>query len=385
MNRRCFVRAVTTGAAALAAGGAASRTRAAEGGEPPARSVLEGVPRVTLEQSFTFPSSLAACLQFLRGERTCDYTALMGISGGAFGLLWSPGKWLYPANTADLGADFPEPVRRAFEAAGYEYEIVRKPEGQGGEKGYRRRIIDSIHGAGRPVLAAGVVGPPAWNIVTGYDDGGDVLIGWSSFQEFAGHGEAAESEPSGYFRKRAWYPDTHDLIVIGEEHDPPPLRTTYRRALSWAVELARMPRIAERHAGAAAYEAWAADLLRDEDFPAGNLEVLLNRLDCHFCNTMVVAEGRHHAAQLLKRVADEEPDLPADLSAAARAYEAATALMLRVLDLQGGADPNDENVARKLARHDTRSQIAGLVLEARDRENEGLEGIEQALTHMPDR
>lgn len=34
-----------------------------------------------------------------------------------------------------------------------------------------------------PVIAIGVVGPPEPCIVAGYDKGGEVLIGWSFFQD----------------------------------------------------------------------------------------------------------------------------------------------------------------------------------------------------------
>ena len=47
---------------------------------------------------------------------------------------------------------------------------------------FQQRIIESIDG-GHPVIGFGVVGPPEACIITGYDDGGEVLIGWSLFQE----------------------------------------------------------------------------------------------------------------------------------------------------------------------------------------------------------
>lgn len=49
-----------------------------------------------------------------------------------------------------------------------------------------------------------------------FDEGGDVLIGWSYFQaapEFSGN---IEFEPSGYFSKRNWFADTESLVLIGE-------------------------------------------------------------------------------------------------------------------------------------------------------------------------
>ena len=45
-----------------------------------------------------------------------------------------------------------------------------------------QRIMDSIN-RGIPVLAFGVVGPSDCCIITGYDQGGDVLLGWSTYQD----------------------------------------------------------------------------------------------------------------------------------------------------------------------------------------------------------
>lgn len=46
-----------------------------------------------------------------------------------------------------------------------------------------------------------------------------------------------------------------------------------------------MPMVRERHSGLKAYTAWAEDLLRDDDFPQGNLDVLFERLDCRLATT----------------------------------------------------------------------------------------------------
>ena len=47
---------------------------------------------------------------------------------------------------------------------------------------FRRQIIESID-KGKPVVAFGVEGPTEACIITGYDQDGDVLIGWSMIQE----------------------------------------------------------------------------------------------------------------------------------------------------------------------------------------------------------
>jgi hypothetical protein len=185
-------------------------------------------------------------------------------------------------------------------------------------------------------------------------------------------------EPSGYFRKRGWYPDTGNLILIGEKAGAPPLAEVYRGALQWALEVVRTPHLCGSDNGLSAYTAWAADLLRDEDFP-DDVEVLLARLDCHLGALSALAEGRWYAGRFLRRVAKEEPAMAEALEQAAACFDAETGLMSKVADLQGGWDPHSVEIARKLAGPEVRRQIAQLILQARDKDAEAAAHIEGAL------
>lgn len=347
--------------------------------DKPARVVLEGVPRIGFDVGgFMFPSSMRACMQFIGEDPAYDYNYIMGTSGAAFGLLWK--RWFYTGDLTDhwIGG-WLEPIDRAFDAVGYTYETVIK-KGKPEDKAYfRRRIVESIRDKHHPVMAAGVVGPPCCNIITGYDEHGDILIGWSHFQSYPGHGPAEEFEPSGYFRKRDWYKDTQGLIIIGEKKGRPPLGDIHRKALRWALDVMRVPVALERHSGLKAYAAWAEDLLRDEDFPKENIEVLLERLDCHLVAHSVVWEGRWHAGQFLRRIAEPEPAMREQLGQAAICYDAEVNLMKQVSELQGGSDPHDERIARKLAEPAIRRHISSLILQARDKDEEAANHLERAL------
>ncbi|MFC1718366.1 hypothetical protein ACFL6S_32220, partial [Candidatus Poribacteria bacterium] len=125
----------------------------------------------------------------------------------------------------------------ALEALGYESEYISKEEGRDNVSYFRKRIIESIRDKGRPVIAQGVIGPPEWCIIAGYDEYGDVLMGWNYFQG----GPEAELEPSGYFRKRNWFEDTHSLVIIGEKQEQPPLGERYQETLRWATQIVRTP------------------------------------------------------------------------------------------------------------------------------------------------
>ena len=254
--------------------------------EPPSRQVLQGVPRVHFyaggprcPEDICFPSCLRACLEYM-GENLgcrhvpgaapnwnlgCSYAYLVGTSGAAFALSWQPGWQDGNADLCYISDDPEEPFRRAFRSVGYAYESFRK--GSVGEDEWRRCVIDSTHGRGRPVIAMGVVGPPAACLVTGYDEGGEVVVGWSFFQRDPAFARGVTFEETGEFRKRGWFGDTDEVFVIGEKLERADQKEVDRETLSWALEVMRTPIARDgRRNGLAAYAAWADTILRDPDF-----------------------------------------------------------------------------------------------------------------------
>jgi len=121
--------------------------------------------------------SVIACMRYHGEEVTNDY--VMGISGGAFKIFWEL-PWS-PAN-CDLLLIGEEPVRRTFGEPGYDYTFVPDYNLKGlayTKEVYRKKIVDSID-SGHPVIALGVVyivGPPECCLISGYEEGGDVLYG----------------------------------------------------------------------------------------------------------------------------------------------------------------------------------------------------------------
>ena len=238
--------------------------------EYPTRHVLEGIPRVHFykggkrcPEDIILPSVMRAVLEYLGESSTgpreygckhclaqnpdctilCTYAFLVGVSGAASFLSWKEG-W-HGDNVAPfyMSADPEAPERHIFKAVGYEYEWVEREQGCDNEAHFRQRIAESIQ-RGMPVLGYGVVGPPEASIVAGYDEGGDVLVGWSFFQDAEAEQEpAAEGQPHGYFRKRDWFGSTECLLIIGDKVDKPSLRETYHDALEWMLHVTRTPMV----------------------------------------------------------------------------------------------------------------------------------------------
>jgi hypothetical protein len=375
----------------------------------PVRCVLEGVPRVHFyeggkrcPEDIILPSVMRAILEYL-GEKDygckhclarnpdctilCTYAFLVGVSGAASFLSWKDG-W-HGDNVAPfyMSADAAAPERHIFEAIGYEHEWVIKKEGRDDEALFRRRIVESIQ-RGMPVLGYGVIGPPEASIVAGYDEGGDVLIGWSFFQ-----GASTERESSGYFCVRDWFENTQCLLVIGEKKKKPSLEDTCREALEWMLQVTCTPMVRSdpdapewyrhRHNGLAAYEAWVDHLLRDEEWPAGDEAVLRAHHHVHNDAVGTVAEARWYGSVFLAQVVEGFVAGPgkrgtqAGILHAAACYAAEHDLMWEVWKLAGGI--GNPKAYRAMADPGVRRAMAGIVRQARDQDAQAVEHIERAL------
>jgi hypothetical protein len=278
----------------------------------------------------------------------------------------------------NMSTDPDGPFRRAFQAVGHGYEIISKQEDQNDETRFRHSIIESIGDKRRPVLGFGVVGPPECCIITGYDEDANVLIGWNFFQKMAEFNAGIELEPSGYFRKRDWFENTHSLIIIGERRELPPKGELYRGILKWALEVARTPVVHGRSNGLAAYQTWAEHVLRDEDFPASDKSMLREHHTVHDDAVGMIAEARWYASLFLPQIARTEAWMAEDLLRAASCYAAEHELMWKIWGLVGGIG-REEAKFMKMADPDVRKQIAQVVFQARDKDAEAADHIARAL------
>jgi RNA polymerase sigma factor (sigma-70 family) len=369
------------------------------------RKVLDKVPLVSFElhrlqqkdglprcpESVSFPSCLRAFLEF-RGDdlgfekftaHGCEwrldrsYVHLMGTTGAAFRLSWKPGWHLDNPLLSHMSLDPMAPYRRGMESVGYAYELVPKEAGRDNEAYFRERIMESIRRDGKPVIATGVVGPPLECLITGFDEGGDVLIGWSFFQNIDEVKGDIEYEQSGYFRKRRWFDDTVRLIVIGERSERRPLDVVYRDALAWAADISSTAAVGDRHNGFAAYEAWASAIEDDSEFNGRSLSELRHRYHVHQDAVGTIAEGRWYAHNFVREV-NAGAGAPAGLAPAAACYDAEHTLMWQVWGLVGGPGDSEE-YARRFADPGVRKASAELILQARDQDVKAVRIVEEAL------
>lgn len=367
------------------------------------RCVLEGVPRIAFyeggarcPEDICFPSALRASLEYL-GENLgcrhiaarnmttrldCAYSYILGVSGSASFLSWKQGWQPDSADIRYMPGGLVEPLRRTFEAVGHAYEWVPKAEEPAGEALFRAKIMASIRDQGRPVLSFGVLAPPECGIITGYDEGGDVLIGWNFFQRFPEFNAGLEFEPSGYYRKRDWFKDTIGLVVIGDKVPTRPLAEIYHDALQWALEVTRIPQVVTvdaTHAnGLAAYSAWAEALSHDEAFEGQPDATLRERHMAHESAVGNVAEARWYGGQFLRDAVEHvHYNMTEDILKAAACYAAEHALMWKLWDLAGGNGNPD--AYKNFAKPAVRREMIPIIQEARAKDIEAADHLERAL------
>ncbi|MCL4504847.1 MAG: hypothetical protein M1140_02330 [Chloroflexi bacterium] len=364
------------------------------------RTVLEGVPRVAFyeggkrcPEDIIFPSVLRAWLEYMDDKDfgckhcmarapeckvNCTYAFLIGVTGVASFLSW--GKGWQGDNVAIhyMSSDPDAPFRRAFEATGYAYEWVTKEPGRDNGALFRARVVQSVR-EGRPVLGFGVIGPPEPSLINGYDDAGGAVLGWSFFQNFPDFNTGVEFEPSGYFRKRDWVKDTLCLAVLGARKERPDFGKVVRESLQWMVQMAGTPQAySERANGLAAYEAWAADIQRDDQFPAHDETTLRAHHMVHNDAVGTVAEARWYGGLFLQEAIDfVHYNMAEDLLHAAACYAGEHELMWKAWDLAGGN--GNPQAHRAMVDPAVRRQMAEVILQSRDKSAKAIEYIEHAL------
>jgi RNA polymerase sigma factor (sigma-70 family) len=353
--------------------------------------ILEGITRIhwTTTSVLCFVGAVVACMNYLGEPVESDY--VIGISGGAFKLFWYPG---WSGASCDLLMYGEEPIRRTFTALGYDYRYLKlegrervnwdppaTPEWARSRKWAAPLIVAAID-AGKPVIAQGIIGPPECSVVAGYDRGGEVLYGRSYFQQ----------DPEGYFHLQEWY--CPGLILIGEKRQPPPARTVLRDTLTWAIRLAREPAFDAdpagnywsgplRHlSGLAAYDGIAAALERDEEYPAGNLEVLTFRaMALGNDGVHLLRCKRDAAAHFLRTMAATDLPCASELLQAAEAYEQEVPVVEAATHITPWSfGPEEERL--RLADPELRRKLAVLVREARVHEERAVEHLEAALAAL---
>jgi hypothetical protein len=234
------------------------------------------------------------------------YAEVMGVSGAAWRLIWNPGQWS-PDNLIMGWYGHLLAEKRIAEAFGYQYAFLDRmwetPRTEANSKeAVTARICAEID-SGRPAIAIGIAGPEEC-MVAGYRDTGKTLL-VQSFFERPEHGDR-------YLEVSNWYekPEFLGLHVFTKTGERKSKRQNLIEALQWAVKMASLTEAGGRAAGLAAYDTWAQDMLREEDFAgvetgAADLQVLQYRRMSIGDNGIILLCARQVAAEYLEMMQGE--------------------------------------------------------------------------------
>lgn len=323
-------------------------------------AILYGVPKVAYGQdgSTPFPMCIHSCAKYL--GLCVDYTRSMAESGAAFRFVWNTAYW--DGGNVDAVYTFDDPVRvfhfgmRAMER---EFKFLKRTS-RTKKEDFMEFICREID-AGNPVIALGVIGPPEACMITGYRDGGNVLIGWNVFQEYPEYQAGIRFEKSGYFITGNWWEalGTTALIAAGTESLPP---LTLKEVLRNAAEILEGRMCGTYAKGTLAYDAWKNALLCDLDFPADAvLPLLVERMMCHGDAMDCLVDGRCHASKYLRRLAEQHPAVSAGLNAAAEELEKIPEIIWKEMIPVLGGWGRGEIQTRQLAKAENRRLFAGQI------------------------
>ena len=343
--------------------------------------ILYGVPKIEFSNGkcTPFPACMESALTYMGQRENCSYTWLMGASGAAFRFCWNGGEWdMGNCNLMNITLQNPWTLyEHAFNAAGRKCNIVEKSKST--KENFVSCIVNSID-RGNPVIALGIVGPPEACIITGYEEQGEHLFGWSYFQENPEFSSNVKIDKSGYFISLDWYdnPSTMAIITLGEETTP----TALYEILQNIYSVLTMQSSGVYHAGQSAYKSWATDISEDRAFRDNSITpILLSRFFCQADAETMIGEGRYWGAQFFKQLGEKHSHISELCFEAADLFSATAGYAQQMTIIRQGDKPTEEPI-EILCRQDTRREISDLIYKAQAQERKAIPIVERILQQL---
>lgn len=328
----------------------------------PDHHLLEGVPKIGYRIRLNpHMGSLESALKYL--GLPADYDTLMALSGGAWRRFWERDD----GGNVDLGYLGPMIYHRALRSVGYTCEVLREED----REPVRHALVGSI-ATGKPVVAP--FGGPEGGVICGYEQNGQVLLGWSYFQDSG----------DSYYRNLAWHAEESGagmVVILGGKGESHPVEHLLQSTLTYALDLERTKSRDEtpNHiAGLAAYDAWADALEVDADYPWDGWKVMRLRGMIHGDQVAMTAD-RRSAKVWLRQMAEAVPEVAEDLTAAAELYKQIS-LCQELYPWK--AKPDSDTVAKALLEPQTRRALATEVRAKKALEERAVGHLAEALSWL---
>lgn len=295
-------------------------------------------------------STFMHCLELILEAigRRISYDQLMGISGTAFRAQFRVNRW-------DVGN--PDPVvgdsclDTLFRAIGVDYElwVVRRDE-LAEVAALRRKINQSID-RGAPVLAANIMPPEDWGIITGYRPGYKWLC-----RAYNGGAQKVDRLARGW---------PTAVVLLKRLRGMPPLRKTHAESIARAIELFGRRRKGDYALGANAFDFWIQSLrtVRNRKYIHPNVWTYIGLMD-----------ARAAAVRYLREIAGEFGSRRRFILQAADRYDAE----VRLLREGYRYVPSARDFPDSLPPREMRQRQIGTLLRAKELERQAIDALRQA-------
>ena len=329
--------------------------------------ILYGVPKVyfgrTVDgqmQLTPFPMCLQSVLNYI--GQNISYTQIMAASGVAFSMRFDTKGWNMGA--ADISLTYKEstkPFELAFRTSGRRFKIIEEPDKSKAKTTYLAHIKTELD-CGRPLIALGVVGPPEACILTGYQNGGETLLGWSLFQDGGPFDENLKTHEAGYFIRENWWENTQAIMSIGEEvgtlaSTKEILESAFTLMTEEMIDTCNGSR--PFYGGQAAYVAWAKTV-EDDSLYTDSTNMFVTVTSHQEQEMMLWCRGL--AAIYVGSLAEKYPALSQDLSNCSKLLRDTAECVQKMQATRGGRD--DENAQEKFRDKEIRLEIASYIRQA---------------------
>jgi hypothetical protein len=328
-----------------------------------------GKGKTAYPEDIVAPAVLRALAQHLKvdlqteGVFWGDYCYFAGVTGEAFRFLDVVGLQEKPESRPLVERygqiTLAEMYRLSLDAAGLDFQLY--PTSSAAERETLRRLIaHSLDQRQTPVIALGGFGPPEPSLITGYDAGADVLLGWSHFQEQAKENANLAFEPTGEFRLRYWPEALDGVIVVTGPKPATPRRAVYLDALRRGIRELGTTAWERGTLGTATMAEWAARLEADATFAALSAEALKAAQSAHSAMAGEHAERRALASSFVELATRFLPEAAGDLHDAGAAFQGAHDTVYEFWETIAKTGPFDPDL-EKFADPARRRVMAGLV------------------------
>lgn len=318
--------------------------------EAPGQARIEGVGTIrgfAQGRDHTFIHCLELVLA--GAGRDVAYDELMGLSGLAFRLQFRVDRWDVGNPDPFVGESCAGPL---FAAIGWDYEVRAVRRDELAEANALREAIRQSLDDGVPVLAANLIPPEDWGIITGYRPDRTWLC-----RAYHGGAEAEDRPATGW---------PTAVVMLTNRRQPMPPRAARDTSLRRAVELFDLQRSGSHAVGEKAFDNWCISLSTVHDH---------RYVHANFWTYVSLIDARAAAVRYLRGIAPGFGPKAMHLSAAAEWYDKEVRLLL-----QGLAHvPSERRFPNTMPPVEMRNRQIEILREAQKMERAAIEALRKAI------